>query len=449
MSTTTSEWRQFICRACGLIYDEQTGDPDSGLAPGTRFEDIPEDWECPLCGVIKADFEPYSALQGDLTDCPPIGASSHSAGVVVVGAGHAGWAVIEAIRSLDGTIPITLVSACAADRYHKPELSIAMSRGSTQDSLIRESAAAAASRLGVRLMRHTFVTGMSPSLHQLRTTRGTLQYTRLVLAQGARPALPQALPATMCWRVNDIAGWNGLQRKLAGTSKRVLIIGAGMVGCELAEDFAHVGHQVTLLDLQTQPLAMLLPEPAAARLSQSFLALGISFIGGVEVANISALEDGTRRVVSKCGQTWDADEIVAATGLATESRIVRAAGLAFDRGIVVDASSLRTSVDDVYALGDCISIAGAPCRFIEPIARQATTIAQQVLDRPHQAYTHAPPLIRLKTRSLPIVVHGQPNTTREWQIVEETEHYLRMQQSLDGKTLALLEVGTPTNRMAA
>ena len=56
MSAITQAWRQFICRACGLIYDEEMGDPDSGLAPGTRFEDIPEDWECPLCGVTKLDF---------------------------------------------------------------------------------------------------------------------------------------------------------------------------------------------------------------------------------------------------------------------------------------------------------------------------------------------------------------------------------------------------------
>ena len=59
---STSEFRQFICRACGLVYDEALGDADSGLAPGTRFEDIPEDWACPLCGVTKADFELMQSL---------------------------------------------------------------------------------------------------------------------------------------------------------------------------------------------------------------------------------------------------------------------------------------------------------------------------------------------------------------------------------------------------
>lgn len=49
-------YRKYICKTCGLIYDEADGDPDSGLAPGTRFEDIPDDWYCPLCLVSKADF---------------------------------------------------------------------------------------------------------------------------------------------------------------------------------------------------------------------------------------------------------------------------------------------------------------------------------------------------------------------------------------------------------
>ena len=49
--------KKYRCIVCGYIYDEVEGDPDSGVAPGTRFEDIPEDWVCPVCGVTKADFE--------------------------------------------------------------------------------------------------------------------------------------------------------------------------------------------------------------------------------------------------------------------------------------------------------------------------------------------------------------------------------------------------------
>lgn len=49
--------RKFECTACGYIYDEELGDPDSGIAPGTKWEDLPDDWVCPMCGVSKEEFE--------------------------------------------------------------------------------------------------------------------------------------------------------------------------------------------------------------------------------------------------------------------------------------------------------------------------------------------------------------------------------------------------------
>ena len=58
--TTAIATRQWICSVCGWIYDEVAGAPDHGLAPGTRFADIPDDWYCPECGVTKLDFEPLT-----------------------------------------------------------------------------------------------------------------------------------------------------------------------------------------------------------------------------------------------------------------------------------------------------------------------------------------------------------------------------------------------------
>lgn len=47
---------KYICNACGYVYDPELGDPDNGIAPGTKFEDLPDSWTCPLCGVSKAEF---------------------------------------------------------------------------------------------------------------------------------------------------------------------------------------------------------------------------------------------------------------------------------------------------------------------------------------------------------------------------------------------------------
>ena len=48
---------KYVCTICGYVYDPEQGDPDNGVAPGTKFEDLPNDWECPVCGASKDDFE--------------------------------------------------------------------------------------------------------------------------------------------------------------------------------------------------------------------------------------------------------------------------------------------------------------------------------------------------------------------------------------------------------
>ncbi|KQQ17572.1 rubredoxin [Methylobacterium sp. Leaf123] len=430
-------WQLFLCRACGLIYDEGEGDPDSGLPPGTRFADIPDDWACPICGVTKSDFEPYQR-RAPVAPVPASLVPQRRPGVVIVGGGIGGWSVAEAIRAEDAELPITLVSACDGSLYHKPELSVALGRGLTPDALRRETGAAAAARLSLRLMADTVAVGLSPERHALRTTRGTLPYTHLVLAHGARPALPDCLDPALCWRVNDLAGWSSLHAELARGPRTVAVIGAGMVGCELAEDLARAGHAVTLLGAKALPLPELLPEQAGRRLLAGLEGVGVRYRGASLVSGLSRRPDGTVALALSDGTSLAAATVIAATGLATPSRLVRGAGLAFDRGIVVDPATLRTSGPDIFGLGDCISIAGRPCRFIEPIARQAAVIADAILGRAHPGYAHAAPVIRLKTRSAPIALHGTPVADRPWHVVEESEHRLAMEQRQGGEITAWL-----------
>ena len=53
--------KKYVCNVCGYLSDTAKGAPDSGIAPGTAFEDIPEDWVCPVCGVAKSDFSPVAS----------------------------------------------------------------------------------------------------------------------------------------------------------------------------------------------------------------------------------------------------------------------------------------------------------------------------------------------------------------------------------------------------
>jgi rubredoxin len=51
------EMDRYVCSVCGYVYDPENGDPDNEVDPGTKFEDLPDDWECPVCGATKSDFE--------------------------------------------------------------------------------------------------------------------------------------------------------------------------------------------------------------------------------------------------------------------------------------------------------------------------------------------------------------------------------------------------------
>ncbi|WP_293776042.1 FAD-dependent oxidoreductase [uncultured Oxalicibacterium sp.] len=409
----TPPWRKFICRACGLIYDEAEGDPDSGLAPGTRFEDIPADWECPLCGVTKADFEPWLAVEmpRQAAAAQPVGLRGKP-GVVIVGGGCAAWQMVRSLREHDAALPITVVSACSADVYDKPLLSVALQKRMDMDALVRESAADAAARWNVHLLPQTHAISVMREASALRTTRGTLRYTHLVLAHGASPRALPTLPASLCWRINDLQTYAHFRKRLGPVRpdlpQRVLIVGAGLVGCELANDLALAGYQVLLLDQQTRPLQSLAMEDEIRTLTDAWRGLPLQFLGGMRIARVWE-ENGTRRVACEDGRMFEVEHVISATGLQTPSRLATSAGLAWQDGIAVDADTLRTNVANIHALGDCISIDGKTHRYIEPIARQAACIAANIVGAPAVPYVSRCPPIRVKTGSHAFTLAAPPH----------------------------------------
>ena len=421
-------WQRYICNACGLIYDEAKGDPDSGLPPGTRFADIPDDWVCPLCAVTKTDFSLVTPpdLSRQRSAAAPASASGASlrrpvggkakAGVVIVGAGRAGWQMAQAIRDTDADLPVTLVTACSGDVYDKPLLSVALAKRLPLDTLVRETGPQAAARLGVRLLAHTQATRICTRTNALSTTRGNQPFDELVLAHGAQVALPPSLPAELCWRINHLDAYLKFRAVLADRPQRIAIVGAGLIGCELANDLALAGHRITLLDPMPTPMARWPAPQAGTPLLAAWKDLPgqpIAFVGGVSIAGVENTEHGgqTCRVIrTACGQGFEVDQVIAATGLATPNRLAQSAGLAWNHGIAVDGHTLATSHPHIHALGDCITVDGQASRYIEPIGRQALTIAAKLAARRAGAGTDACPVpyevkaavVRVKTTSCPL-----------------------------------------------
>ena len=409
-AATQAPWQSYICNACGYVYHEADGDPDGGLPPGTRLADIPDDWACPLCGVTKADFSPYEAptleaLRAQASAAPAASLRVRGEpGVVIVGAGRAGWQLAETLRQHSATLPITLVTACAGDRYDKPLLSVAMARQLDPLALVSETGRDAAHRLGVTLLAHTHAVRICADTRQLRTTRGVLRYGHLVLAHGAQAALPPGLPASLCWRINHLGAYRQLRERLGTEPRDVLIVGAGLIGSELANDLALGGHRITLLDVTTEPLARWQANAAGAQLLDAWQDLPIRFVGGVQVAGMEKLGD-SYRITTACGQKFVADQVIAAAGLMTPPRLAQSAALDWNNGIAVDAATLRTSDERIHALGDCITINGQASRFIEPIARQARAIAAHICGGDPVPYEAKPAVVRVKTTSHPMTLH--------------------------------------------
>ncbi|MGS0755974.1 FAD-dependent oxidoreductase [Roseateles sp. GG27B] len=195
-----------------------------------------------------------------------------------------------------------------------------------------------------------------------------------------------------------------LRRALGDTPRQVLIVGAGLIGSELANDLALGGHGVTLLDVQSEPLARWQAEQAGQQLLQAWEKLPLRFVGGVKVASLAAM-NGRYQVSTECGQHFEADQVIAAAGLQTPGRLAQSAGLAWQHGIAVDPLTLCSSAPGIYALGDCITINGQASRFIEPIARQARSITAAILGATPVPYEQRAAVVRVKTSSRPLTLH--------------------------------------------
>lgn len=378
-------------------------------------------------------------------------ATSSKDGIVIIGAGLAGWHVIDAIRAKDKDISITLITADDGDRYHKPMLTMAISQKKRAADLVRATGADAAEAAQVTLLANTQVTDIDPVAQTVQlisalrsdpvyTNYATISYEKLVLAMGAHPIFPQSLPEDLVWHVNHIERFSQLQEKLAEGSQHVAIVGAGMVGTEIAEDLLKAGHQVTLIDLNDAPLSQMLPAKATARIAKAIESQGIQFLGGYQVIDVIQNNDGKLQVSyeSLASATDSAtaepieplivDHVIASTGLTVDDKLPTAAGVEFNRrtGIVVDEATLRTDTSHIYAIGDCMSINGVACRYVAPLRAQAATIADDILGHEHSGYDHKPPMIRLKNKAISVMVTGVPQASGNWQVKTESDEELIM-----------------------
>lgn len=203
---------------------------------------------------------------------------SPHAELVIVGTGMAGIGLARALRRQGDSRTIALVSADRGEEYSKPLLSTGFAKRLSPEKLAQRSAEALADELDAQVMAHTQVVELTVEHQMLRLDNGTLlRYEHLVLATGAAPRTPFRIPDALkgrCFTVNDLDDYRRLYAALAQPS-RVAIIGAGLVGCEFANDLHAGGHHVTLVAPESTPLPRLLPEPLGHALAETFRTAGM------------------------------------------------------------------------------------------------------------------------------------------------------------------------------
>ncbi|WP_329127677.1 NAD(P)/FAD-dependent oxidoreductase [Streptomyces sp. NBC_01465] len=242
---------------------------------------------------------------------------------------------------------VTLIGAEPHPPYDRPPLSKAVLLGTAESSAFDVDFDA----LGVELLLGREVKGLRPQARELDTTAGPVPYDTLVLATGAYPlSLPgtEGVPGVHLLRTLDDAG---RLRPVLAAQQDVVVVGAGWIGAEFATAARAAGCTVTVVEAADRPLTGALPAEIAAPMADWYAENGVELLTGVRVSEI---EPGT--VVLADGRRLSAGAVVVGIGARPATGWLEGSGIALgpDGAVTADAQ-LRSSLPEVYAVGDCAS----------------------------------------------------------------------------------------------
>lgn len=267
--------------------------------------------------------------------------------VVVVGAGMAGVQTAVALRERGFPGSVTLIGAEPHQPYDRPPLSKAVLLGKSEGSAFEVDFEA----LAVELRLGCEVVGLRPGAHELDTEAGPVPYDVLVLATGAEPIrLPGAegVPGVHLLRTLDDAE---RLRPVLARQHDIVVVGAGWIGAEFATAAREAGCAVTVVEAAERPLAGALPAEVAAPMAAWYADAGVELRTHARVERVEPGE-----VVLDDGSRLPAGAVVVGIGARPATAWLTGSGIELGehREVVADVH-LRTSVPDVYAVGDCAS----------------------------------------------------------------------------------------------
>ncbi|MFT0545910.1 FAD-dependent oxidoreductase [Allopusillimonas ginsengisoli] len=339
--------------------------------------------------------------------------------IVIVGTGLAGYAVARELRRLDEQAEIAMFTLDEGHFYSKPMLSNGISAGKDAVQLRAQAVDRMREQLKAQVYAGSAIQAIDPACHQIMVAGQPVSYSKLVLALGAEPLrIPlQGNAADRVVSINTLDDYSALFSKLDGP-KRITILGAGLIGCEFANDLARAGHTVSLVDPGPCPLSRLLPLQIGMLMRDALTGIGVKVYCDTVCVAVNDAE-GPLQLDLSGGIVEYADIVISAIGLRPRTALAEQAGIAVDRGIIVNRH-LETSAADVYALGDCAQVSGTLLPYVMPIMQCAKALALTLSGQRVPVNYAAMPIV-VKTPAFPIAISPPMIADGDWVIETMTE----------------------------
>ena len=373
---------------------------------------------------------------------------SSPSGIVIIGSGLAGYTVIRELRKIDKAIPITLVTREPGYFYSKPMLSTALASNKSAEQLVSTNAEGMATQLDMTVLGDADVTAIDTAAQTVTTSKGSISYGKLVLGLGAdQIRLPlEGNAAHEVITVNDLEDYAQFRKTIEG-KKRVAILGAGLIGCEFANDLVLGSYEVDVIDLAPQALGRLLPEAAAQALQAKLSAAGVRWHFATTVQSVDRNGDSLSIALAN-GTVINSDAFLSAVGLRPRIDLAQSAGIATGVGITVNRQ-LETSAKNVYAIGDCAEVEGLVLPYVMPIMQAARALAPNLLGQATTLNYPAMPVM-VKTPALATIVSPPAKgAVGHWKMNTVEGGLEARFESSDGKLLGFALLGTATAQRGA
>lgn len=346
--------------------------------------------------------------------------------IVIVGSGMAGYTVAREFRKLSAEQALIMICADDATNYAKPTLSNAFAGKKAPEQIALGDANKMSAQLNMDIQTNTSVKAIDAQKHELTLEKNgeifTQTYSKLILAVGATP-IRLAISgdgSNDIHVVNSLTDYRHFRENLAQRQdKRVVILGAGLIGCEFANDLLHSDYDITVVDLAAQPLGRLLPSHVAQAFQHKLEQAGVKFALATTVEKINKTHDGKDYAVTLTnGQTLNADIILSAVGLQPNITLAKESGIQTSRGILTN-TLLETNQPNIYAVGDCAEVNGTLLPFVMPIMQQARALAKTLSGQTTNVHYPAMP-VAVKTPAAPLTVLPAPH---DIEVNWETEEF--------------------------